>query len=234
VLTTSYLDHKAVRRSETHIFVSPANTWSRKVLWLFGLDSFDFQWIFACYSWRVTYHAASIHALGAWVACCSQITHGLLVVCCPSYSCSTCRFVVIELSTQNARSRNIKSATGTSGLTATAQGGGADQTQAPRWSLRVHITPPFFKSIWCCCSMSFLSSSKSQGSQTYKNHLVVRTPLYRHTTLIALEFSPNKSQRRNCTAALQHLEVWPPSKGLRLPSESPPAGSRGRGSLRLA
>jgi hypothetical protein len=64
-------------------------------------------------------------------------------------------------------------------------------------------------------------SSKTQGSQTYTNHLVVRTPLYRHTTIIAHEFSPNKSQRRNCTTALQHLEVWPPSKGLCLPSESP-------------
>jgi hypothetical protein len=58
--------------------------------------------------------------------------------------------------------------------------------------------------------------SKTQGSQTYKNHprlrvpkhikhLVVRTPLYRHTTVIAHEFSPNKSQRRNCTTDLQHL-----------------------------
>jgi hypothetical protein len=60
--------------------------------------------------------------------------------------------------------------------------------------------------------MSFLSLIG--GSQTYKNHLVVRTPLYRHTTIISHEFSPNKRQRRNCTAALQHLEVWPPSKGL--------------------
>jgi hypothetical protein len=50
--------------------------------------------------------------------------------------------------------------------------------------------------------------SKTQGSQTYKNHLVVRTPLYRHSTVIAHEFSPNKSQRRNCTADLHHLEVW--------------------------
>jgi hypothetical protein len=64
-------------------------------------------------------------------------------------------------------------------------------------------------------------SSKTQGSQTYKNHIVVRTPLYRHTTIIAHELSPNMSQRRNCTASLQHLGVWPPSKGLCLPSESP-------------
>jgi hypothetical protein len=64
-------------------------------------------------------------------------------------------------------------------------------------------------------------SSKTQGSQKYNNHLVVRTPLYRHTTIIAHECSPNKIQRRNCTAALQHLEVWPPSKGMCLPSESP-------------
>jgi hypothetical protein len=28
-------------------------------------------------------------------------------------------------------------------------------------------------------------SSKTHGSQTYKNHLVVRTPIYRHTTIIA-------------------------------------------------
>jgi hypothetical protein len=75
-------------------------------------------------------------------------------------------------------------------------------------------------------------SSKTQSSQTYKNHLVVRTPLYIHTTLIVHEFSPNKSQRRNCTAALQQHEVWPPSTGL--PSFGiAPAGSRGRGSLRL-
>jgi hypothetical protein len=64
-------------------------------------------------------------------------------------------------------------------------------------------------------------SSKTQGSHTYKNHLVVRTPLYRHTNIIAHAFSPNKSQRRNCIAALQHLEVWPPSKSVCLPSESP-------------
>jgi hypothetical protein len=67
----------------------------------------------------------------------------------------------------------------------------------------------------------FVNLVKTQGFQTYKNHIVVRTPLYRHTTVIAHEFSPNKSQRRNCTVALQHLEVWPPSKGLCLPSESP-------------
>jgi hypothetical protein len=44
----------------------------------------------------------------------------------------------------------IKSATGASGPTATAQAEGGegrrspDQTQAPRWSLRVQSPPPFF------------------------------------------------------------------------------------------
>jgi hypothetical protein len=64
-------------------------------------------------------------------------------------------------------------------------------------------------------------SSNTQGSQTYKHHLIVGTPLYRHTTIIAHEFSPNKSQRIKCSAALQFLEVWPPSKGVCLPPESP-------------
>jgi hypothetical protein len=106
------------------------------------------------------------------------------------------------------------------------------QTSVPRPSFKK-------KSIWCCCAMSPETSrsetplesrhfqknkikmepqpsSKTQGCQTYKNNVFVRTPLSRHTTIIAHEFSPNKSQRR-----LQHLEVWPPSKGLCLPSEPP-------------
>jgi hypothetical protein len=40
-----------------------------------------------------------------------------------------------------------------------------------------------------------LRLSKTHGSQTYKNHLVVRTPLYRHTTITAHAFSPNKTRR---------------------------------------
>jgi hypothetical protein len=56
VETTSYLENKAVRRTKN---------WFRKALWLFGLDAFDFQWIFACYSWRLTYRAANIHASSA-------------------------------------------------------------------------------------------------------------------------------------------------------------------------
>jgi hypothetical protein len=78
VETTSYLENKAVRRKGTHIFCSPVKNWSRQVLWLFGLDTFDFQWIFACYCWRVT-RAGSFHALGAWVYCCSCIAW---VDCC--------------------------------------------------------------------------------------------------------------------------------------------------------
>jgi hypothetical protein len=41
----------------------------------------------------------------------------------------------------------------------------------------------------------FVNLVKTQGSQTYNHHLVVRTPHYRHTTIISHEFSPNKSQR---------------------------------------
>jgi hypothetical protein len=37
---------------------------------------------------RDTYCAGSIHALGAWVSCCSRIAHGLIVVCCSNYSTS--------------------------------------------------------------------------------------------------------------------------------------------------
>jgi hypothetical protein len=129
----------------------------------------------------------------------------------------------------------IKSATGASGLTATAQGGEGVGEEESRSDARSQLEsegsepPPFFLIYMVLlCNVFFdsrgrgsLRISKIQGSQTYKNHLVVRTPLYRHTTIIAHEFSPNKSQRRNCTDALHHLEVWPPSKGLCLPSESP-------------
>jgi hypothetical protein len=69
VENTSYLENKAVTIRDPYI-PSPAKNWSRKALWLFGLDTFDFQLIFACYSWRVTFRAGSIHAFGAWVACC--------------------------------------------------------------------------------------------------------------------------------------------------------------------
>jgi hypothetical protein len=110
-----------------------------------------------------------------------------------------------------------KSATGASGLTTTAQGGGR--------SLFLNLNGVAVQCLFCCYYLFpvilVVAPSKKQGSQTYKNHLVVRTPLYRHTIIIAHEFSPDKSQRRNCTAALHHLEVWPPSKGLCFPSESP-------------
>jgi hypothetical protein len=126
-------------------------------------------------------------------------------------------------------SRYIKSATGASGLTATAQGeGGAQIRRKLRGGVWGFRAPPL--NLYSVAVRLFCHYYKTQGPQTYKSHLVVRTPLYRHTTIIAHEFSPNKSQCRNCTAALQHLEVWPPSKGLCLPSESPQPAREEEGS----
>jgi hypothetical protein len=106
VETTSYLENKAVRRTGTQIFCSPAKNWSRQVLWLFGLDTFDFQWIFACYSWRVPYLAWEVFTCWAHGLLVVHALPGLIVVCwVGGTNLSFCRDV--DLSTQNAHYHTV-------------------------------------------------------------------------------------------------------------------------------
>jgi hypothetical protein len=51
-------------------------------VWLFGLDSFDFQRILAFYSWCVSYRAGSIHPLRSRAASIHalRIEHGLIAI----------------------------------------------------------------------------------------------------------------------------------------------------------